>query len=133
MQLRANSARRQLAKSLNCAARAIPTAALSTAALLAAACAPSVGPSVAADSADHQPFGGSRAAFGEAPGVAAVSQSVGRCQSVPALDRDPLLADFEQDSVFLRPVPERHGTWFMANDGSPEGKQEPEQMASARG
>ena len=102
-------------------------------ALLAGACAPGVGPGVASDAPDHKPFGGSRAAFGEAPGVAAVSQSVGRCQSIPALDRDPLLADFEQDSVFLRPVPQRHGTWFMANDGSPEGKQDPDQMSSARG
>lgn len=102
-------------------------------AALLAGCGARVDASSASDASDHKPFGGGRAAFGEAPGVAAVSQSVGRCQDVPALDRDPLLTDFEHDSIFLRPVPERHGTWFMANDGSPEGKQEPDQMSSARG
>jgi len=81
----------------------------------------------------HHAFGGERAAFGETPSGATVSQAVGRCQNVPALDRDPLLADFEQDSVFLRPVPQRYGTWFAGNDGSPEGKQEPDSFAAERG
>src|SRR5262245_13748211 len=54
-------------------------------------------------------FGGERAAFGEAPGAAKLNEGVGRCQNVPALDSDPLLADFEQDSIFLRPVPDRYG------------------------
>lgn len=123
MQMRATGVGRGLADTLTCTLWAA----------LLAACAPSVGPTAASNAPDRTPFGGSRAAFGEAPGVAAVSQAVGRCQSVPALDRDPLLADFEQDSIFLRPVPERHGTWFMANDGSPEGKQDPAQMSAARG
>lgn len=95
-------------------------------------CAPHVSASAPSD-ASRKPFGGERAAFGEAPGAQSVSRSVGRCQGVPALDQDPLLADFEQDSIFLRPVPERYGVWYMANDGSPDGKQEPDQFASARG
>jgi len=123
MQMRATGVGHGLANTWNCAVWIA----------FLAACAPSVGPSAASDAPERTPFGGTRAGFGEAPGVTAVSQSVGRCQSVPALDRDPVLADFEQDSVFLRPVPERHGTWFMSNDGSPEGKQDPEQMSSARG
>ncbi len=101
--------------------------------MLMAGCGARVDASAVSDPSDRKPFGGGRAAFGESPGAPAVSQSVGRCQDVPALDRDPLLTDFEHDSVFLRPVPERHGTWFMANDGSPEGKQDPDPMAWARG
>lgn len=90
-------------------------------------------PPAAPEPAAHQAFGGERAGFGETPSGATVSQGVGRCQNVPAIERDPLLADFEQDSIFLRPVPQRYGTWFMANDGSPEGKQEPDSFAAEQG
>lgn len=78
-------------------------------------------------------FGGERAEFGASTGGRVVDERVGRCQNVPSDGRDPLLADFEQDSVFLRPVPERHGTWYMSNDGSPGGKQAPESYAAERG
>jgi hypothetical protein len=84
-------------------------------------------------SSEHKPFGGERAGFGEALGTRVVDENVGRCQDVPALDQDPLLADFEQDSIFLRPVPGRHGSWYTANDGSPGGKQVPESYAAVRG
>ncbi len=62
-----------------------------------------------------------------------MDETAGRCQHVPASAADPLLADFEQDSVFIRPVPERHGVWFVANDGSPEGKQSPESYSAEQG
>jgi hypothetical protein len=81
----------------------------------------------------HQAFGGERAAFGETASGASVGQGAGRCQNVPAISTDPLIADFEQDSVFVRPVPQRWGTWYMGNDGSPDGKQEPDSFAAERG
>jgi hypothetical protein len=84
-------------------------------------------------SAQQKPFGGERAEFGGSPGAQPVDQNVGRCQNVPGLDADPLLADFEQDSIFLRPVPQRYGVWYMSNDGSPEGKQVPESYVGERG
>ena len=101
--------------------------------IVAVACAPRAAPPAASNPAEHKPFGGERAAFGDAVGARVVTENVGRCQGVPALDQDPLLADFEQDSIFLRPVPERSGVWYMANDGSPEGKQVPESYAAERG
>lgn len=87
----------------------------------------------AAPATAHSAFGGERAAFGETPSGASVGQGAGRCQNVPAVSTDPLIADFEQDSVFLRPVPQRTGTWYMNNDGSPDGKQEPDSFAAERG
>ena len=101
-------------------------------ALCAPSCVQQAAPEAPA-AVPHQAFGGERSAFGETPSGATVSQAVGRCQNVPALDRDPLLADFEQDSVFLRPVPQRYGSWFASNDGSPDGKQEPDNFAAERG
>ena len=94
---------------------------------------PAASSSETAPASAHPPFGGERAAFGETGSGARVGQGAGRCQNVPALSSDPLIADFEQDSVFLRPVPQRWGTWYMSNDGSPDGKQEPDSFASARG
>jgi len=78
-------------------------------------------------------FGGERAAFGETASGASLGQGAGRCQNVPAISTDPLLADFEQDSIFVRPVPQRWGTWYMGNDGSPDGRQEPDSFAAERG
>ncbi len=100
------------------------------AAIAGCAAAPETAP---ASPVEHKAFGGERASFGESGGARVVTESVGRCQSVPALTQDPLLADFEQDTVFLRPVPERYGTWYMSNDGSPDGKQSPEAYAAERG
>jgi hypothetical protein len=78
-------------------------------------------------------FGGERAEFGASASGRVVDERVGRCQNVPADGRDPLLADFEQDSIFLRPVPERYGAWYTSNDGSPGGQQAPESYAAERG
>src|SRR4051812_50067157 len=78
-------------------------------------------------------FGGERASFGETASGASLGQGAGRCQNVPAISTDPLIADFEQDSVFVRPVPQRWGTWYTGNDGSPDGKQEPDSFAAERG
>jgi hypothetical protein len=79
-------------------------------------------------------FGGERAAFGESPdGEASVPQGVGACQRVPALPSDPILDDFEQDSIFIRSTPERYGVWYLSNDGSPDGKQTPETYGVERG
>lgn len=100
---------------------------------MSAGCAGAAEPADAASPAQPQAFGGERAAFGESGGGQVVTENVGRCQNVPALAEDPMLADFEQDSVFLRPVPQRYGTWYMANDGSPDGKQVPESFAAERG
>jgi hypothetical protein len=113
---------------------ALLRAALSCAAvpLLVAGCAARPEAATAA-SAERKAFGGERVAFGGSLGGQSVNQDVGRCQNVPALDTDPLLADFEQDSIFLRPVPQRYGVWYMSNDGSPEGKQAPDTYADERG
>jgi hypothetical protein len=88
---------------------------------------------VSGASPERPAFGGERAEFGASSSGRVVDERVGRCQSVPADGRDPLLADFEQDSIFLRPVPERHGVWYMSNDGSPGGQQSPESYAAERG
>jgi hypothetical protein len=96
------------------------------------ACSAASNQSSASAPVEHKAFGGERAAFGESSGVQVVTESVGRCQGVPPLEEDPLLADFEQDSIFLRPVPQRYGVWYMANDGSPEGKQVPDSYAAER-
>lgn len=100
---------------------------------LAAGCAGPGEQSSASSPVEHQAFGGKRAAFGDSAGERRVTESAGRCQGVPALAEDAMLADFEQDSIFLRPVPQRHGVWYMANDGSPDGKQVPESFAAERG
>lgn len=79
-------------------------------------------------------FGGERLEFGQSQERGAVlSPGVGTCQRVPAVTTDPLLDDFEQDSVFIHSTPERRGVWYLANDGSPDGTSEPESYAVARG
>jgi hypothetical protein len=88
---------------------------------------------VASGGPERPAFGGERAEFGASTSGRVVDERVGRCQNVSADDRDPLLADFEQDSIFLRPVPERYGVWYMSNDGSPAGQQTPESYAAERG
>ena len=100
---------------------------------MAAGCAGAAAPAPVASPTNPPAFGGARAAFGESGAGQLVTENVGRCQSVPALAQDALLADFEQDSIFLRPVPQRHGVWYLSNDGSPDGKQVPESFAAERG
>jgi hypothetical protein len=96
--------------------------------------ASAAGTPAAVSSAPESPaFGGERAQFGASASGRVVDERVGRCQDVPADGRDPLLADFEQDSIFLRPVPERYGVWYMSNDGSPGGEQSPASYAAERG
>jgi hypothetical protein len=101
--------------------------------ILVGCAAPAAGTGAAVSSPERPAFGGERAEFGASSSGRVVDERVGRCQNVPADGRDPLLADFEQDSIFLRPVPERYGVWYMSNDGSPGGQQSPESYAAERG